>query len=86
MRRLFGGRRDHRLTLLTRPGCHLCEDARALVVRVADAAGVPWEERNIDDDPDLQARYAEHIPVVLVDGRVVGHLRLDERRLRRALR
>jgi hypothetical protein len=76
---------SHRITLLGKPGCHLCDDARTVVARVADELGVPWEERSILDDPALLARYAEEIPVVLVDGLQHTFWRVDEARLRAAL-
>jgi hypothetical protein len=75
----------HRITLLGKPGCHLCDDARVVVQRVADDLGVPWDERSILDDPALLAEYAEQIPVVLVDGRQHTFWRVDEARLRAAL-
>jgi hypothetical protein len=76
---------SHRVTLLGKPGCHLCDDARAVVARVADDLGTPWEERSILDDPALFEQYAEQIPVVLVDGRQHTFWRVDEARLRAAL-
>ena len=76
---------EPRIVLLGRPGCHLCEDARAVVQRVAQDLGVGWEERSIDDDPQLLERYAEQIPVTLVDGRQHDFWRVDEARLRSAL-
>jgi glutaredoxin len=76
----------HQVTLLGKPGCHLCDDARVVVERVADELGVPWEERSILDDDDLMAEYAEQIPVVLIDGRQHTFWRVDEARLRAALR
>jgi glutaredoxin len=75
----------HQVTLLGKPGCHLCDDARVVVERVADELGVPWEERSILDDEDLLAEYAEQIPVVLIDGRQHTFWRVDEARLRAAL-
>lgn len=76
---------EPRIVLLGRPGCHLCEDARDVVQRVAEDLGVGWEERSIDDDPLLRERYAEQIPVTLVDGRQHDFWRVDEARLRSAL-
>lgn len=76
---------EPRVVLLGRSGCHLCEEAREVVERVAADLGVPWEERSIDDDPELLERYAEQIPVTLVDGRQHDFWRVDERRLRDAL-
>jgi len=74
-----------RVTLYTRPGCHLCETARETVVAVCDELGESFEELSIDDDPQLAARYAEEIPVTLVDGRQHDFWRVDPERLRRAL-
>ncbi len=78
--------REPRIVLLGRPGCHLCDDARAVIERVAADEGVGWEERSIEDDPGLLERYAEQVPVTLVDGRQHDFWRVDEARLRAALR
>jgi hypothetical protein len=74
-----------RVTLVTRPGCHLCEAAREVVARVCTDLGETWEELDLNADPALAARYAEEIPVTLVDGRQHDFWRVDETRLRRAL-
>ena len=74
-----------RVTLVTRPGCHLCEVAREVVARVCADLGETWEELDMDADPALAARYAEEIPVTLVDGRQHDFWRVDETRLREAL-
>ena len=74
-----------RLTLLGKPGCHLCDDARAIVLEVAGERGLDLEERNILDDEALLDRYVEEIPVVLIDDRVHTIWRVDADRLRRAL-
>lgn len=73
------------ITLLSRPGCHLCDDARAVVERVAREVGEPWEERDITRDERLLDAYHDHIPVTLVDGKQIDFWRIDEQRLRRAL-
>jgi hypothetical protein len=78
-------RTEHRITLLGKPGCHLCDDARVVISRVASDLDVPWEERSILDDRRLLEEYAEQIPVVLVDGVQHTFWRVDEGRLRRAL-
>ena len=75
------------VTLIAKPGCHLCDDARAVVDRVLgeldrDGVGVRMVERNILEEPELAARYAEDIPVVLVDERMHGRWRIDEDALR----
>jgi glutaredoxin len=74
-----------RVTLYSRPGCHLCDDARAVIVRVCGDLGEEYVEVSIDGDPELQQRYAEEIPVTFVDGRQHDFWRVDEARLRAAL-
>jgi Glutaredoxin-like domain (DUF836) len=77
--------RPHEITLLTRPGCHLCDDARAVVARVAADLGVPWHERDITrSGSDLRA-YGDMIPVTLIDGVQHDFWRVSEQRLRAAL-
>ncbi|GMA90412.1 glutaredoxin family protein [Homoserinibacter gongjuensis] len=76
---------DVRLTLLSKPGCHLCDDARQIVLEVAGERGLTVEERNILDDEALLAEYAEEIPVLLIDDRVHQIWRVDPERFRRAL-
>ena len=70
-----------RLTLLGRPGCHLCDDARAVLERV----GEPFEEVDIEADDALLKRYLERIPVVVVDGEERFEFFVDEVALRAAL-
>ena len=74
-----------RVTLYSRPGCHLCDDARAVIAEVCAELGEEYVEVSVDDDPDLQRRYGEEIPVTLVDGRQHDFWRVDPARLRRAL-
>lgn len=74
-----------RVTLVGKPGCHLCEEARAVVVAVCGETGADWCEVSILDDPVLADLYAEQIPVVLVDGAVHDFWRVDPSRLRAAL-
>ena len=74
-----------RITLLGRPGCHLCDDARAVITKVADDLGVAWEERDITQSPADLREYWEKIPVTLVDGVQHDFWRVSEDRLRRAL-
>ena len=50
---------ESRVTLIGRPGCHLCDEARAVIDRVTAELGVSWEERSIDDDAELRAEYAD---------------------------
>lgn len=74
-----------RITLITKPGCHLCDDARVVVEKVAAETGAEVEEINMLEDPDLTAKYAEQIPVTLVDGKQHDYWHVDENRLRKAL-
>jgi hypothetical protein len=74
-----------RVTLLSRPGCHLCDDARSVIARVAAELSVGWDERDITASPDDLARYGEMIPVTLVDGVQHDFWRVSEERLRAAL-
>lgn len=76
---------EPRITLIGKPGCHLCEDARAVVKKVASETGTDWRELSILDHPELAEIYWEQIPVVLVDGKQHTYWRVDEDRLRAAL-
>jgi hypothetical protein len=74
-----------RVVLIGRPGCHLCDDARAVVAAVCEELGVGWEEQSIEEDPALHDRYWDLIPVTVVDGVQHDQWRVDARRLRVAL-
>jgi glutaredoxin len=74
-----------RVTLYSRPGCHLCDDARAVIAAVCDELGEAYEEVDITTDDDLEDRYRDEIPVTLVDGRQHDFWRVDPARLRAAL-
>ena len=76
---------EPRVRLLSRPGCHLCDDARAVVAVVCAELDVDWDEVDITADPELLAQYVEMIPVTLVDGRQHDFWRVDAGRLRAAL-
>ena len=77
------------VTIIGKPGCHLCDDARDAVNRViaglGAAASVAVDEKSILDDPQLNERYWEQIPVILVDGEQHTFWRVDEARLAAAL-
>lgn len=74
-----------RVTLVTRTGCHLCDDARAVVSAVCAEAGVAWAEEDVDATPGGRAEHGEYVPVVLVDGVRQGFWRIDPSRLRAAI-
>lgn len=74
------------VTLLGRPGCHLCDEAREVVLPMVDEfPTVVYRERSIVDDPALLELYAEEIPVVLINRRVHTIWRVDQDRFRAAL-
>lgn len=79
------------MTLVGKPGCHLCDDAREVVTAVladlADSAGgaIVLDEKSILDDAALHERFVEEIPVVLIDGAVHNYWRIDPVRLKAAL-
>ena len=80
------------LTLIGKPGCHLCDDARVAVDEVRDefcrqfaAAEVGIEEINILEDAALAAKYSDEIPVLLINGKVHNYWRIDKERLMNAL-
>ncbi|MBV9293611.1 MAG: glutaredoxin family protein [Frankiales bacterium] len=74
-----------RVVVLSKAGCHLCEDACAAVARIASDLGVAWREQDITDDAELLAQWAEYVPVILVDGEVHDWFRVREDRLRAVL-
>lgn len=75
-----------RITLLGKPGCHLCDEARAVIARVAADLGVGWAERDITASSEDMAEYWDKIPVTLIDGVQHDFWRVSEDRLRSALR
>jgi glutaredoxin len=74
-----------RLTLLTRQGCHLCDDAKEAMARVSATAGVGWREVDVATDVELEREYGDRLPVILLDGREHGYWRVEEDRLLRDL-
>lgn len=74
-----------RVLVLTRPGCHLCENAEAVIDAVCREVGIGWSRRDITDDPELVRRYGHEVPVTFVDGEQHDFWRVDPARLRAAL-
>lgn len=75
----------HRITLIGKPGCHLCDDAREVIERVARDLDVTWEERDITQSREDSEQYWEQIPVTLINGVQHDFWRVDENRLRAAI-
>jgi glutaredoxin len=74
-----------KLTLYGKPGCHLCEEARAVVDEVREHRPFELEEVDITRDPALEARYRERIPVVVIDGEEALELVIEASELERCL-
>ncbi|WP_372408453.1 glutaredoxin family protein [Streptomyces luteireticuli] len=76
---------DRLVTLVGKPGCHLCDDAESVISAVCGELGARWEKKDITQDEELHRKYWEQIPVVLVDGEQHDFWRVDPARLRKAL-
>ena len=74
------------VTLYTRPGCHLCEEAKAQLAPLLKEFGARLTEINIDEDPDLRARYDFDVPVIFLGARKAAKHRIDPAQFRRQLR
>lgn len=74
-----------RVVLYTRPGCHLCDDAEAVVRDVCAGTGDTWTSVDITGDDDLVRRFTDQVPVTFVDGAQHDFWRVDAQRLRLAL-
>jgi hypothetical protein len=73
------------LTIYSRPGCHLCDEMKAVVRTVAQSVPLSLEEIDISTDPGLEARYGLEIPVLMVEGKKAAKYRIGEADLRRML-
>lgn len=76
---------QHHVTLITRVGCHLCEQAQEVLLRLRDELGFGYDELDVDADRDRRNEYSNRVPVIMVDGKEHGYWRVEEDRLRRAL-
>jgi hypothetical protein len=77
--------RPERIVVLTRQGCHLCEEAIAQVAAVCAEIGEAYAVLDVDSDPELQRRYTDQVPVTFVDGTQHDFWRVDPARLKAAL-
>ena len=73
------------LTLVGKPGCHLCEEMRGVVESVLKGSTIELLELNVEEHPDLEARYVFEIPVLLLDGEEILRYRTTEGELRERL-
>lgn len=74
-----------RVRVLSKPGCHLCEQALSVVATVCSERGETFEVLDVTSDPELLAIYGDQIPVTFVDGAQHDFWRVDPDRLRKAL-
>ncbi len=72
--------------LLSRPGCHLCDEMRQTLEAVLPPLGESFDEKSVDSRRDWRERYGDVIPVLLRDGRAVAKIRLDPQQLLRIVR
>jgi glutaredoxin-like protein DUF836 len=75
-----------RYELVTRAGCHLCDEMAALLDEVLPPRGLSWSPRDVDAEPDLRERFGDVVPVLLRDGVPVAKVRVDRPSLDRILR
>ena len=73
------------VVLYSRPGCHLCDEARAVVLAERERTDFAFEEVNVETDDALELEYGIRIPVVLIDGEEAFEVSVDPRALARAL-
>lgn len=77
--------RPERIVVLTRQGCHLCDEAIAQVAAVCGEIGEAYAVFDVDSDPELQRLYSDQVPVTFVDGAQHDFWRVDPARLKAAL-
>jgi glutaredoxin len=76
---------EPRVTFYSRPGCHLCDEARLLVEQVCADLGESYAEVSVEGDPELERRFGHEVPVTFVDGKQHDFWRVDAARVRAAL-
>ena len=67
--------------MVTRAGCHLCDEMAALLGEVLPSFGLSYTERDVDADLELRKRFSDVVPVLLRDGRPVAKVRVDRKTL-----
>jgi glutaredoxin len=73
------------VTIYSRPGCHLCDDMKALVERVGASIPLTLTDVDISTDPELETRLGLEIPVLVIEGKKAAKYRISEEELRRVL-
>ena len=67
-----------KVDIYSRPGCHLCDEAKEVIERVGRRIAFSLRVINIETDPELEKKYGEEIPVVFVNGMLAFKYRVDE--------
>ena len=75
-----------RVIIYSRPGCHLCDEAKASMLSAGCDDDFTLEEINIDEDPELKERYQFDIPVIMIDGAKAFKHRVEPKEFKRRLR
>lgn len=73
------------LSIYSRPGCHLCDEMKAVVHRVGATIPLTLEELDVSHDVELERLYGVEVPVLMIEGRKVAKYRISEGELRRIL-
>jgi glutaredoxin len=76
---------DHHVTLITRVGCHLCEEAEQALRRLSGELGFGYTELDVDAESERRDRYSDRVPVILIDGKEHGYWRLEQPRFLTAI-
>jgi len=75
----------HDVVVYSRENCHLCEVVKETLAKLQKDADFHWREVDIDDDPELQRKYTDEVPVVFIDGRKAFKYRMGEQEFLRVL-
>ena len=73
------------VVLYTRVGCHLCDEAKALLLKLRTQSAFEFQEVDIDQDPELQRRFNDEIPVIFIHGRKAFKYRIDPKQFLKRL-
>jgi glutaredoxin len=73
------------VTLYTREGCHLCEEAKAAMLPIVARHNAELREIDIDDDADLRAMYNDSVPVIFIGADFFARYRVDPQKFKKAL-
>lgn len=73
------------VVLYSRPGCHLCDEARAVILAERARSGFSFEEVDVETDDALELEYGIRVPVVLVDGEEAFEISVEPGAFRRVL-